>query len=154
MNAVSVSPNGAFIAAAATNGTITIWDTITGAQRHVLEGHEREVYAIAFSLAAPNVQLEDNLRATFGAEAELRIIELTATDEVTVNPRFDGVADTALLRGTDTLAPGARAVVTLVLEVAGVAGEFANQAVLSAATDGGERVARVKRTRFPPGPAG
>jgi WD40 repeat protein len=49
ISAVVFSPNAQLIASASVDGTIRLWDTMTGLCHNVLEGHEGEVIAIAFS---------------------------------------------------------------------------------------------------------
>jgi WD40 repeat protein len=46
---MAVAPDGRWAAAAYSDRTVRLWDLTTGALRHVLRGHEKEVCALAFS---------------------------------------------------------------------------------------------------------
>ena len=51
MAAVSIAPDGTWLATASNDGTVRIWDPATGNQRHTLTGHAGRVAAVAI---APN----------------------------------------------------------------------------------------------------
>ncbi len=73
------------------------------------------------SVAAPNVQVTDNLAQTFATGAPT--LSIVAGPSVTAgtctaNAAFDGTAITSLLGGTDTLVAGATCTITLTVRVA------------------------------------
>lgn len=66
-----------------------------------------------------NLQITEDLRRTFGATPTLSVIAAptVTSGSATVNPSFDGVADTRLLSGVNTLAVGATVTVTFTVRV-------------------------------------
>ena len=97
-------------------------------------------YTVAFDIAVTNlgfitltnVQVGDNLNAAFAGHA-LSALSVIATSGLTVNPSYDGVSDTNLLTGADSLAAGAGGRITSTVTVAaGSTLTYANQAVASA----------------------
>jgi WD40 repeat protein len=49
MRYLVLSPDESLLAAANSDGTITVWDAVTGKERHVLKGHDRIVWNLVFS---------------------------------------------------------------------------------------------------------
>ena len=97
--------------------------------------------------AAPNAQVNDDLAAAFPDAVSIIVTEpVTVLGGLTAaNTDFDGISDTRLLAGDETLAAGATATITWTVRVdLGVnAGTFENSAVLtSAPTPGGVPSAR------------
>ncbi|MGF1548752.1 MAG: SdrD B-like domain-containing protein [Thiotrichales bacterium] len=93
--------------------------------------------------AAPNVQLIDDLVATFPGVASVVVLSppVVSGGLTAANPGYNGVTDTRMLAGTQTLAPGASATITLRIRVdVGPVGEgiYYNQALFTASpTPGG-----------------
>ncbi len=85
--------------------------------------------------AAPNVQIVDDLAATFRGVASVAVLSppVASGGLTEVNPAYNGVTDTRLLTGSQTLAPGASATVALRVRVDAGANErtYFNQAILS-----------------------
>ena len=83
---------------------------------------------------AGQVQVSDDLSSAFPAPATASVVQAPATRgaSLSLNPAFDGVEDTLLLTGTDSLAAGASAVVEFVVEITlnGATGPFRNQAIV------------------------
>lgn len=82
--------------------------------------------------ALDSLQIEDDLDI-FGA-GQLLAVDDVAGPGLSVNPGFDGLTDTLLLDGTDTLAPGtsATAIVTLRFDPGPEPGPFLNSATTTA----------------------
>ena len=80
-----------------------------------------------------NVQVSDNLSATFPTPATFTIANITSAG-LTANSSFNGTTSTNLLTGTDTLPIGASATVSfeLTFRPNGLLGPFVNQAIGSA----------------------
>ncbi len=80
------------------------------------------------------VQLTDDLGAAFPGAAITIVSAPVASGALTlVNTGFDGVTDTRLLSGTESLPPGAAANVAFSVRVSGISGTFLNQAEVTAA---------------------
>jgi WD40 repeat protein len=47
--AVAIAPEGSWLATAGGDGTVRIWDSVTGAERHTLTGHTVSVQAVAIA---------------------------------------------------------------------------------------------------------
>ena len=76
-----------------------------------------------------NLQLVDNLAATFGA-ANIVSTSVVSSTNVSLNPNYDGITDTNLLLGNDTQSPNGNGSLTLAVTVsASIAGDgpFDNQ---------------------------
>lgn len=87
------------------------------------------------------VQIEDDLRAVFG---ELVFsIAVVESDDLTVNPTYDGATEIELLAGSDSLLPGESGRIELVVLVhtEGESGPFSNAATVVA--EGGSEVAAI-----------
>ncbi|MEM6639518.1 MAG: OmpA family protein [Pseudomonadota bacterium] len=63
-----------------------------------------------------NVQVTDDLSATFAGADEF-VIDNVTSGGLTLNPAYDGINDTNLLAGTDTLAVGGNGTITINLTV-------------------------------------
>ncbi|MGF1645220.1 MAG: SdrD B-like domain-containing protein, partial [Thiotrichales bacterium] len=98
---------------------------------------------LSVTQVAPNVQLIDDLVATFRGVASVVVTgpPVVSGGLTAVNPGYNGVTDTRMLAGTESLAPGATATITLRVRVdIGPTGEgiYYNQALLTASpTPGG-----------------
>ncbi|MEO1574365.1 MAG: hypothetical protein AAFU65_05325, partial [Pseudomonadota bacterium] len=93
-------------------------------------------------IALSQLQIVDDLNAAFGAAVGFSVDAVQSTD-LTVNPGFTGVApDTNLLDGTDTLAAGTSATVTLTVTVepGGNLGPYNNGATASGDSPAGTTV--------------
>jgi hypothetical protein len=82
------------------------------------------------------LQISDDLATAFAQANAFEVLEVSS-DTLTINTNFDGVADSELLTGTDTLSAGQRARVELTVQITpGVSpesfGPFENSAVASA----------------------
>jgi uncharacterized repeat protein (TIGR01451 family) len=75
-----------------------------------------------------NVQVTENLAATFAAATSFNVISVTSA-QLTVNPGFNGAGDTALLAPGNSLAVGASGLITLTVQVdsGGEQGPYTNQ---------------------------
>jgi WD40 repeat protein len=49
---VAIAPGGRWLAAAGDDGTVRIWDSVTGTPPHTLTGHTDSVYAVAIARTA------------------------------------------------------------------------------------------------------
>jgi hypothetical protein len=84
------------------------------------------------SIPLKSVQVVDNLNAAFPGRP-LSGLTLTATPGLTVNPAYNGISDTNLLLGTDTLAAKTGGRITLIVTVRpGSTLIYSNQAQASA----------------------
>ncbi|MBT8057579.1 MAG: DUF11 domain-containing protein [Gammaproteobacteria bacterium] len=86
-----------------------------------------------------SVQAVDDLSATFPAPAAFTVDNVFSA-ELTVNPLFDGVGDTDLLAGTDTLAVGESAQLSfdITFDPQTLPGPFLNSATAAAQSPGGD----------------
>ncbi|KAL5089032.1 hypothetical protein Trisim1_005889 [Trichoderma cf. simile WF8] len=73
---VVYSPDGKLIASGHSGGEICLWDAITGAQRHTLTGHSKEIASLSFS---PN----SSLLASASDDMTIRIWNAITGTEVT-----------------------------------------------------------------------
>ncbi len=132
------SPAGVRLADDEGLGTITD-DAVVGAAKasEVLARRPPDTFEVAFAFTlhnlgprpAPDVQLTDDLAAAFpGAELTLLDGPVVTGDLNAANPDYDGVGDTRLLSGAQTLPAGGRAEIALVVRIGGVSGPFTNQA--------------------------
>jgi uncharacterized repeat protein (TIGR01451 family) len=94
-----------------------------------------------------NVQAVDNLLTTFASPATFVVTGISAAG-VTANNSFNGNSNQNLLAGTDTLAVGATATVTLNVrfDPNGMAGPFSNSATASATSPGSSTPGNVSDT--------
>jgi hypothetical protein len=78
-----------------------------------------------------NIQIEDDLDAVFGSNAQWRIVELTSST-LNVNDNYNGISDYNILEGNESFSIGQTAVIELKLEVTPVNTEFrfSNSAVV------------------------
>src|SRR6185436_80658 len=84
------------------------------------------------SITLHNVQVGDNLNATFPGRP-LSGLTLSSTPSLTVNPAYDGITNTNLLIGTNTLVAGAGGRITLTVTVVpGATLSYSNQALVTA----------------------
>ena len=88
-----------------------------------------------------NVQVTENLATTFALAASYSVLSVESAD-LTVNPGFDGGADTNLLAAGNTLAVGAGGTITLTVRVnsGGHLGPYTNQVVAQGDTPAGPPV--------------
>ena len=101
-----------------------------------LEREEAQVFEVVFAVRVENlgnvpltnVQVTENLAATFAMAASYNVLSVQSA-EFTVNPGFNGGADTNLLAAGNTLAVGASGTLTLTLRVdsGGQRGPYTNQ---------------------------
>ena len=105
--------------------------------------------------ALAGVQITDDLANTFAAAGSFSIISLTSSDFV-INPGFNGIADTNLLDGSDTLAIGAVGTVNVVVTIdpAGNLGQYNNTATGSGTSPAGTLVQDVSTDGIDPDPDG
>ena len=68
-SAVAIAPDGSWLATAG-DGTVRIWDPVTGTQRHALTGHTDTVWAAAIApdgssltIAGGTTQINKNITA-------------------------------------------------------------------------------------------
>jgi uncharacterized repeat protein (TIGR01451 family) len=89
-----------------------------------------------------NVQITDDLTATFPAPVTFSISTAPASGTLTPNAAFDGDTDQNLLDGTDTLAVGATETVTVTVtfDPNGETGPFNNSAVVTGESPSGDPV--------------
>jgi len=105
--------------------------------------------------ALSNVQVVDDLAATFPAPATFTVGPVSATGTLAANPAFDGSSDTNLLdAASSTLAAGATATITVdvTFNPHGLAGPFNNQAVASADDAAGDPVTDTSNNGTDPDP--
>ena len=107
---------------------------------------------------ALNVRLEEDFSANFAEPLAVSVSAppSAAGGALTPNPGFNGYSDTALLAGTDTLAPNAAATVELSMDIAlnGIDGPFANRVLATAMDTGGEMLADLSHAGANPDPDG
>ena len=99
---------------------------------------------LSASQAATNVQIVEDLNATFSGANSWSLTSATPGTLLALNPNYDGNTDTNLLAGTDTLATGASDTIRLLIRVdtGGFNGPYSNQAnASSSATPGGPPIA-------------
>ena len=90
-----------------------------------------------------NVQVTDDLAATYGASALLAASSIVDSGPCTANTGYDGVADANLLIGTDTLVPGDTCVISISVTVnvdgddpdAAELGDYTNSATVTSDQD-------------------
>ncbi len=92
---------------------------------------------------APGVQLNDNLRTTFGEAAVITVIEppVVSGALTQANALYDGTDNTELLSGEEMLPAAGAAQVLLTADISGVSGDFLNSARVSATDASGTEVA-------------
>jgi hypothetical protein len=100
-----------------------------------------------------NVQVTENLAATFPAPASFMVVSLQSA-EFTVNPAFNGAGDTNLLAAGNTLAVGAGGTITLRLSVnnGGNTGPYTNQVLASGTSPGSQTVTDLSQDGDDPDP--
>ena len=99
---------------------------------------------LSASQVATNVQIVEDLSATFSAANSWSLTSATAGTLLTLNPAYDGDSNTNLLTGTDNLATGASDTIRLLIRVdtGGFNGPYSNQAsASSSATPDGPPIA-------------
>jgi LPXTG-site transpeptidase (sortase) family protein len=85
-----------------------------------------------------SIQVTDNLAATFSPPTTFAVQSLSSLD-FSINPSYDGDADTNLLTGSDSLAVDESGTITLVVRVIPTeAGPFSNTAVASGTPPAGD----------------
>ncbi len=93
------------------------------------------------NVALSNVQVTDNLSATFPPETTFTVQSLTSTDFAANWPGYNGSSNINLLAGTDTLNVGNLGALTLVVRIVPVAsGPFQNTAIASGQSPSGDPV--------------
>lgn len=105
------------------------------------------------NVALLQTQALEDLSLAFPAPVVVSVLELSAA-ELTVNPGFDGVNDTALLTGADTLPVGAQYGISLMvqLQLNGNVGPFENFIVATAVSPAGLPVDDVSDDGVDPDP--
>lgn len=107
---------------------------------------------------ALNVRVEEDFAANFSEPLAVGLIGTpqVSGDALRLNPGFDGIGDTGLLAGTDSLAPGAAATVEFAIRIAlnGVDGPFANQVLASARDHAGGIISDLSHEGADPDPDG
>ncbi len=100
-----------------------------------------------------NVQVTENLAATFAAAASFSVTSVTSA-EFTVNGGFNGAGNTNLLAAGNTLAVGASGKITLTLKVdsGGHLGPYTNQVMASGQSPGGVTVTDLSQNGTDPDP--
>ena len=103
---------------------------------NTVERQQDTIYRVVFEIDVANtgnvpltnVQIMENLAATFPQVTSFSVTSLTSTD-LTVNPGFNGTGDTNLLAAGNTLAVGAtgKLILTLRVDSGGNQGPFTNQ---------------------------
>ena len=90
------------------------------------------------NLTIEQLQVEDNLADAFSLAAPFTVQALSSPDFAVNGVGFNGVSDTHLLTGSDSLAVGAQGKITLVVRVVpAMAGPFENMALASGQTHQG-----------------
>jgi len=130
------------ISTAPPTGQVGIAKELITASSILADGTYDVVYKIILENTGPvivsNVQIIDNLSAAFAGPPVVPInnVVLTgATNNLSLNPDFDGVSDNNLLTGTDSFQPGETASIRLEANVGIVpqpGGTYLNQAFISA----------------------
>jgi LPXTG-site transpeptidase (sortase) family protein len=97
------------------------------------------------------IQVTDDLAAAFPAEDATFTVESLASDDLTVNPAYDGVLDLNLLDGSDSLAFEGQGTITLVVRVVPITGgPFNNSAEASGNPPTGDPVTATSHDDFDP----
>ncbi len=97
------------------------------------------------------IQITDDLAAAFPAEDATFSVESLTSDDLAVNPAFDGVLDLNLLDGTDSLAFEEQGTVDMVVRVIPITGgPFNNSAEASGTPPVGDPVTAVSHDDFDP----
>lgn len=106
-------------------------------------------------VALTDVQISDDLAATFAGATSFTVDAVTSND-LSVNAGYDGVTDTDLLTGADTLAVGATGTVsvTLTVEPGANLGPYDNTAVGAGTSPAGTRVTDDSTDGVDPDPDG
>jgi uncharacterized repeat protein (TIGR01451 family) len=100
-----------------------------------------------------NVQVTENLAATFAGTLSMSVMSLTSTD-FTVNGGFNGTGNNNLLAAGNTLAVGASGKITLTVKVdtGGKIGPYSNQVEASGQSPGGVTVTDLSQNGPDPDP--
>jgi hypothetical protein len=120
-------------------------------------------YQLTYSIIIENfgdvdladLQVSDDLAAAFDAVVSWSVVS-AASDDLSVSPTFDGVADTDLLVGGDVLVAGAAAAVNVTVSITpGAAlGPHWNTATVAATSPAGTTVADISQDGTEPDPDG
>ena len=100
-----------------------------------------------------NLQVTENLVATFGAAANWSVTGVTAPS-LTLNAAFDGRGVTDLLAGTDTLAAGATTTIRLTVNIQFEPGRLYSNQVTASGSVGGVPVSDLSQNGVNPAPSG
>ena len=107
---------------------------------------------------ALDVQIEEDFAGNFDAPLSVALTGAPEAGEggLSLNPGFNGIGDTALLAGMDSLAPGAGATIEFAVRIAlnGVDGPFANQVRATARNRAGASVSDLSHAGANPDPDG
>ena len=99
-----------------------------------------------------NIQVTDTLAATFPLPTTFEVRSL-ASDDFTVNGAYNGVSDSNLLGGSDSMAIDASGIITLVVRIVPAeAGPFLNTAIASGQPPAGEPVSDASQNGSDPDP--
>ena len=99
-----------------------------------------------------NLQVVDDLETAFPSPTSILSIEEISSASLTVNSGFDGSSDQNMLAGSDTLAGGGEASITLVIRVVPAAGNFTNTAQVKAVDHDGKPVGDTSQNGSDPDP--
>ncbi len=100
VTSVAYSPDGSRVASGAVNGTIYVWDTVTGDRAATLEGHESEVRSVAYSPDGQTI-------ASGGDDGTVRVWDAASGAELAILGRHENwVRSVAYSPDGQTIASG------------------------------------------------
>lgn len=125
------------------NGSIGLAKLVTAGPTNNEDGTYSLTYRIRVentgSIVANSTQITESLATTFASATSFTINNVVASAGLTLNPGFDGNANSALLAGTDNLNAAAAETIDLSITVTpgSVLGPYNNTATVTATTPGG-----------------